>query len=164
MGDMGFVIPAAHAGRYARPTGPVGPGGTATVDATQPRAMEYGGGCAVSTAADYLRFAQMLLDGGALDGTRVLGRKTVEFMTSDQLPRDIDLTRLDEYPNLNGGYGFGLSVAVRRAGGVAGIMGSAGDYHWGGGAGTYFWVNPEEELAVVFMPRLQAPRVSGTGS
>ena len=118
--------------------------------------MECGGGCGVSTAADYLRFAQMLLSRGILDGNRVLGRKTVEFMTADQLGPEVDIERLRAYPNLNG-YGLGLSVAVRRGDGVAGVMGSTGDYNWGGSQGTYFWVDPKEELAVVFMAAAPGP-------
>ena len=71
-------------------------------------------------------------------------------MTSDQLTSEIDLSRLQQRANING-YGFGLSVAVRRGSGLGGIMGSPGDFHWGGGSGTYFWVDPKEELSVVFL-------------
>jgi CubicO group peptidase (beta-lactamase class C family) len=92
----------------------------------------------------------MLLSMGQINGTRVLGRKTVEYMTSDQLGPEVNIESLRAYPNING-YGFGLGVAVRRGSGVAGIMGSPGDYHWPGGSGTYFWVDPKEELAAVFM-------------
>jgi CubicO group peptidase (beta-lactamase class C family) len=100
---------------------------------------------------DYLRFAQMLLNRGVLGDTRILSRKSVEAMTADQLGAGVRRDRLHASPGLNGGYGFGLGVAVRSATGVAGMMGTAGDYHWGGGVGTYFWVDPQEELAVVFM-------------
>ena len=128
-----------------------GPGSTQVVqDSPRPRKFDCGGACAFSTAIDYLRFAQMLLNRGTLDGTRILGRKTVEFMTADQLGLEVNIDRLRDYPNING-YGFGLSVAVRRGYGIAGMMGSPGDYHWGGGNGTYFWVDPKEELAAVFM-------------
>lgn len=71
-------------------------------------------------------------------------------MTADQLGPEVNIDRLREFPNING-YGFGLSVAVRRGPGVAGIMGTAGDFHWGGANGTYFWVDPKEELSVVLM-------------
>jgi CubicO group peptidase (beta-lactamase class C family) len=148
MTDTGFVIPASKAERYA--PAPAS-GERAAVDATAPRAMACGGACAVSTAMDYLRFAQMLLNRGVLGDTRMLSRKSVEAMTADQLGGGVRRDRLHAYPGLNGGYGFGLGVAVRSATGVAGMMGTAGDYHWGGGVGTYFWVDPQEELAVVFM-------------
>ena len=128
-----------------------GPGSTQVVqNSPRPRKFDCGGACAYSTAIDYLRFAQMMLNRGTLDGTRILGRKTVEFMTADQLGPEVNIDRLRDYPNING-YGFGLSVAVRRGYGIAGMMGSPGDYHWSGGNGTYFWVDPKEELAAVFM-------------
>jgi CubicO group peptidase (beta-lactamase class C family) len=104
----------------------------------------------VSTATDFLRFGQMLLNGGELDGARILGRKTVEFMTADHMGPEIDDARLRSWPNLNG-YGFGLSVAVRRGAGISGMPSSAGEYHWAGSTGTYFWVDPAESLVVVFM-------------
>jgi CubicO group peptidase (beta-lactamase class C family) len=102
----------------------------------------------------------MLRRGGSLDNVRLLGPKTVEFMTSDQLGPEVDM----EEPrggwggNLNG-YGFGLSVAVRRGPGIAGMMGSAGDYNWGGAGGPYFWVDPKEELTVVLMERAPEARI-----
>jgi CubicO group peptidase (beta-lactamase class C family) len=73
-------------------------------------------------------------------------------MTSNQLGPDVDTTALRNYPNLNG-YGFGLSVAVRREAGVSGMVGTPGDFNWGGAGGTYFWVDPKEELTVVLMER-----------
>ena len=152
MADTSFQLSADNAARHAKPlsTDP-DTGNTQTVrDPQLPRKLECGGGCAYSTAADYLRFAQLLLNKGTLDGTRLLGRKTVEHMTADQIGPEVDVEALRNYPNING-YGFGLGVAVRRGTGVAGIMGSPGDFHWGGAGGTYFWVDPKEELAVVFM-------------
>ena len=99
---------------------------------------------------DYLRFAELLRGGGSVEGKRYLGRKTVEFMTSDQLTPDIDMSRLQQRANING-YGFGLSVAVRRSDGFGGILGTACVFHWGGGRGTSFWVDPKEEISVVLM-------------
>ena len=104
----------------------------------------------MSTAIDYLRFAQMLLNGGELDGVRILSRKTVEYMTADHLGPEVNTTLLRAYPNING-YGFGLGVAVRRGSGISGVMSSPGEFHWAGSTGTYFWVDPAESLAVVFM-------------
>ena len=119
-------------------------------DSTRPHKFECGGGCGVSTTGDYLRFAQMLLNGGTLDDVRILGRKTVEYMTADHLGSDIDAAKLNAWPNLDG-YGFGLGVAVRRRPGGGGMPSSAGEFHWSGATGTYFWCDPAEELTAVFM-------------
>jgi CubicO group peptidase (beta-lactamase class C family) len=150
MGDTAFSIPAAKLNRFAKPL-PNEPGTGRPQTAANPNPkFDCGGACAFSTAIDYLRFAEMLRNRGALDNTRLLGRKTVEYMTSDQLGPEVNIDRLREYPNING-YGFGLGVAVRRGAGVAGIMGTPGDFNWGGANGTYFWVDPKEELTVVLM-------------
>ena len=154
MTDTAFVVPAHKASRIARalPADPITGQPQSMRDQTRPYKFECGGGCLTSTALDYLRFAQMLLNRGALDGTRVLGRKTVEYMTADHLGPDVDVSRLHDFPVEHiDGYGFGLGVAVRRVPGVAGIMGSPGDFRWSGAAGTLFWVDPKEELAVVYM-------------
>ncbi|MBS1220122.1 MAG: penicillin-binding protein [Proteobacteria bacterium] len=152
MRDSAFTVPPAKVGRYAKalPVDPVTREPQALRDGTTPHKFDCGGGCAVSTAADYLRFAQMLLNGGALDGVRVLARKTVEYMTTDHLGPEVDLAKLNDYPNIRG-YGFGLGVAVRRSAGRGGMPSSAGEFHWAGSTGTYFWVDPAEELVVVFM-------------
>jgi CubicO group peptidase (beta-lactamase class C family) len=149
MTDTSFVVPASKAGRLAKPL---------ALDPTAVPGFDGGGGGAYSTAADYLRFAEMLRRGGSFDAVRILGRKTVEYMTSDQLGPEVDVSALRDWPNLTGGYGFGLSVAVRRAPGVAGIMGSTGDFNWGGSGGTYFWVDPKEELTAVLMARAESAR------
>ena len=117
-----------------------------------------GGGGLVSTTGDYLRFCQMLLGGGELDGVRILGRKTVELMACNHLPGDGDL----ESVALAGGYGevgfagmgFGLTVAVAKAPAATQVIGSPGEYMWGGAASTIFWVDPAEDLTVVFMTQL----------
>ena len=150
MTDTSFVVPASKADRLAKPL---------AQDPTQVPGHDNGGGGAYSTAADYLRFAEMLRRGGSFGGVRILGRKTVEYMTSDQLGPEVDISSLRDWPYLNGAYGFGLSVAVRRSPGVAGIMGSTGDFNWGGSGGTYFWVDPKEELTVVLMARAGAARI-----
>ena len=154
MHDTAFTVPKEKAARIAQalPTDPVTGRPQSIRDQTLPWKFQCGGGCLTSTALDYLRFAQMLLNGGALDGTRVLGRKTVEYMTADQLGPGVDASRLHDFPveHLDG-YGFGFGVAVRRVPGIAGIMGSPGDYRWSGAQGTLFWVDPKEELAVVYM-------------
>ncbi len=117
-----------------------------------------GGGGLVSTTADYLRFCQLLLNGGELDGVRILGRKTVELMASNHLPGDGDLQSVA----LPGGYGevgfagmgFGLTVAVAKAPTATQVIGSQGEYMWGGAASTLFWVDPAEDLTVIFMTQL----------
>jgi CubicO group peptidase (beta-lactamase class C family) len=154
MTDTGFVVPAAKHGRIAQPfaTDPDTGKAVSVPDVTVAARFECGGGCAVSTAADYVRFAQMLLSRGSLDGTRVLGRKTVEYMTADHLGPTV--TGAGNYVP-GPGYGFGLGFAVRRETGVASLTGTAGDYNWGGAYGTAFWVDPKEQLVVVSMT--QAP-------
>ncbi len=152
MRDTAFTVPAAATLRYAKALAvdPVTKQPQTLRDGTTPHKFDCGGGCAVSTAADYLRFAQMLLNGGELDGVRLLSRKTVEYMTGDHLGPEVDLSRLNDYPNIRG-YGFGLGVAVRRSAGRGGMPGSTGEFHWAGSTGTYFWVDPAEELVTVFM-------------
>ena len=159
MTDTGFLIPPGNVARYAHalPTDPatgqpqvVGP------DATKPVKFECGGGCAVSTAGDYLRFAEMLLNRGEFNGLRILSRKTVEYMTANQLGPHVrnlignaDPTRID--------YGFGLGVAVRTTPGIVHSLGSVGTFTWPGASGTNWWVDPHEHLAVVFMAHTPGP-------
>lgn len=152
MRDTVFTVPPGQVARYAKALAldPLTQQPQTLRDGTTPHKFDCGGGCAVSTAADYLRFAQMLLNGGELDGVRVLSRKSVEYMTSDHLGPEVDLSKLNDYPNIRG-YGFGLGVAVRRSAGRGGMPSSAGEFHWAGSTGTYFWVDPAEELVTVFM-------------
>ena len=114
---------------------------------------ESGGGGMVGTAMDYARFLQMLLNRGSLDGKRYLGPRTVEYMTADHNGTSITPGPL----YLPGpGYGFGLGVAVRRGTGESAAAGAAGDYYWGGAGGTYMWVDPNNDMFVVFM--MQSPK------
>jgi CubicO group peptidase (beta-lactamase class C family) len=124
----------------------------------QPRAFLSGGGGLVSTTADYLRFTQMLCNGGELDGVRILGRKTVELMASNHLPGGGSMTEF-AVPGGFGevgftGMGFGLTVAVNEGPTRSGVISSTGDFTWGGYASTIFWVDPAEELVVIFMTQL----------
>ena len=150
MTDTGFWVPADKQARLARPFDQDPATGKAPDmrDVTTPPKFECGGGCAVGTARDYARFAQMLLNQGSLDGVRILGRKTVEYMTSDHLGPAV--SRSGDY-SPGDGYGFGLGFAVRTSSGVASTTGSAGDFHWSGAYGTSFWVDPKEQLVVVTM-------------
>jgi CubicO group peptidase (beta-lactamase class C family) len=151
MKDSGFVVPPEKHGRLAQPsTNPETGQPERVIDVTRPRKFLSGGGGSVSTAADYLRFSLMLLNGGQLDGVRLLGRKTVELMTADHLG-GID-TSARFLPGA--GFGFGLGFAVRKEIGAT-SPGSIGDFYWGGLAGTFFWIDPTEKLAVIFM--IQAP-------
>jgi CubicO group peptidase (beta-lactamase class C family) len=154
MRDTAFTIPADKVARQAKALArdPITGAPQTTRDQTEPLPFDCGGGCLTSTGADYLTFAQMLLNGGSFGSTRLLGSKTVEYMTSDATGPDVDLSRLNLMVSMPAyGYGYGLGVAVRRGDGLGGTTGSAGSYMWGGSQGTYFWVDPREELVVVHM-------------
>jgi CubicO group peptidase (beta-lactamase class C family) len=123
-----------------------------------------GGGGLMSTAADYLRFCQMLLNGGELDGVRLLSPKTVALMASDHLPPGVGYdpvtpTLLGAWaPTAEMGLGFGLGFAVRKEQGRNPLQGSVGDYFWVGAYGTGFWIDPQEQLIAILM--MQAPALS----
>jgi CubicO group peptidase (beta-lactamase class C family) len=152
MVDSGFVIPPEKVKRYARalPRDPETGQPQAVTDSTSAHRFDCGGACGVSTAADYLRFAQMLLDGGRLGEVRILGRKSVELMASDHLGTEIENPVTTTDPTRRG-VGYGLTVSVRVAPGVSPYLGSPGEFGWGGAYGTQFWVDPREKLVVVFM-------------
>jgi CubicO group peptidase (beta-lactamase class C family) len=116
-----------------------------------------GAGGLTGSAADYLAFSQMLLNGGQLNGVRLLGRKTVELMTSDATgPLDLRNYAGDQVLK---GYGFGLGVRVRRSTGENGWMGSIGDFGWAGALGTYFWIDPKEQLIGIVMIQTRNTRL-----
>jgi CubicO group peptidase (beta-lactamase class C family) len=108
---------------------------------------ESGGGGLVSTTMDYARFCQMLLNGGSLDGERIIGRKTLQVMASNHLDASVKIGGTLLQP----GHGFGLGFAVRTHAGMAPFAGSVGQFFWSGMAGTFFWIDPVEELFAVFM-------------
>ena len=118
-------------------------------------AMESGGGGLVSTTMDYARFCQMLLNGGTLDGTRLIGRKTLELMASDHLGPSVAI----KGTLLTPGHGFGLGFAVRTQQGIASFPGSVGQFFWSGMGGTFFWIDPKEELFAIFMSQGPGQRV-----
>ena len=156
MNDTNFYV--TDSAKQARIAEPFPNDRTIGIDAVfgDPRVAgkwESGGGGMMSTATDYARFLQMMLNGGTLDGKRILSPKTVAYMTSDHLGEGIVP---GPYYLPGPGYGFGLGFAVRRTTGVATDGGTAGDYTWNGVGGTHFWVDPKEDLFVVFM--IQSPR------
>jgi CubicO group peptidase (beta-lactamase class C family) len=154
MADTAFDLPAAARGRYALalPTDPLTGARQSIHHAKEHTALWHsGGGGAVSTATDYLKFAEMIRCGGRLGRAELLGRKTVQLMTSDHLATDMGTRIADSMDPAAMGYGFGLGFAVRRQNGVSAMVGSAGDFYWSGVYGTYFWVDPVEKLTAVFM-------------
>jgi len=152
MVDTGFIIPADKVARYARelPNDPTTGRPQSAPSRTEKRKFECGGGCAVSTAGDYLRFAFMLVNKGRYGDARILSRKTVEYMLSNQLGPDVRNQVGITSPTQHD-YGFGLSVAVRTTPGIVGGSGSVGEFSWAGAYGTWWWGDPREELAVVWM-------------
>ncbi len=160
MTDTGFMVPASKATRIAKPL-PMDPDTGRTVNfrlPVTPWQYDCGGGCASGTALDYIRFASMLLNKGAYENSRILSRKSVEYMTANQLSANVDVSRLHEFAVEHmDGFGFGLGVAVRTQPGVAGVMGTPGEFMWSGAQGTMFWVDPKEEMVVVFLANTPGP-------
>lgn len=152
MHDTGFHVAPVNHHRIAEPFAH-DPDGGIPMRVIEPRevpAKEDGGGGLMSTAMDYARFLQFMRNRGELDGVRLLGSRTVDFMTSDHLgglPANGNL--------LPPGHGFGLGFAVRTAPGLSPVPGSVGLYYWGGIAGTSFFVDPAEDLWALLM--IQAP-------
>ena len=165
LADTGFAAPPENANRGARPQreGPknVVPNIALVTDV---HTFKSGSGGMVSTAADYARFCQFLLNGGEVDGVRLVSPKTIELMTSNHLPPGTpigpDMVRFEALaPSAEMGQGFGLGFAVRTEAGRNPLPGSVGDYYWGGAQGTYFWIDPKEKLYVVLMMQSPAARL-----
>jgi len=152
MTDTAFRVENGKAARLAQPFAkdPTSGDTVTLLDVTVPQKNDAGGAGSAGTAGDYARFSQMLLNGGQLDRVRLLGRATVAQMSSDHLG-DIPVAS----PILPRGYGFGLGFAVRKETGLNWVTGSAGEYRWGGAAGTAFWVDPKEQMVVVWMTQGQ---------
>lgn len=159
MKDTGFAVAQDEADRVAEPQIDPATGKRPPMprDLTvQPRFLSGGGGM-VSTAPDYLRFARMLLNGGEIDGVRIVSRKTIALMTSDHLPPGVAFsasTRAqfeESAPLPEFGQGFGLGFCVRKEPGRNPVPGSVGEFYWSGVHGTYFWVDPQEQLIGVLM-------------
>ena len=161
MRDTGFQVREGQGERLASNYVRAEDGGLALVESAgesrflEPAVTLSGGGGLVSTASDYLRFTRMLLGLGTLEGTRILGRKSVELMTANHLPGDLaDMgrPRFAEMPFAGIGFGLGVSVTLDPA--RARILGSPGEYAWGGMASTTFWVDPAEDLIVLLLTQL----------
>ncbi len=165
--DTGFTVPADKVARFAanytrgRDKKPRLEDDPATSEFTEATTFFSGGGGLVSTAADYLRFCKMLLNRGELDGHRLLGRKTLELMTTNHLPNGQDLTDLATgafSETTYEGVGFGLGFSVQLDCARSQLVGSPGEYAWGGAASTAFWIDPSEELITIFMTQLMPSR------
>ncbi len=162
MADSGFWVEAAKKDRIAEPQNDPKTGKRPSMrDVTEKPTFMSGGGGMVSTAADYARFSQLWLNGGQLDGVRLVSRKTVELMTSDHLPPGIrvspgaSLNPNSLAPTPERALGFGLGFAVRLGTGRSPMYGSTGEFFWAGAGGTNFVIDPKEKLIAVLM--LQAP-------
>lgn len=161
MKDTHFVVPADKVDRLAQALAidpltkaPMAP----MLDVTKAQGNDSGGAGLSTTADDYLRFCQMMLNGGSLDGRRYLSRSTVALMTSDHLGPKV-ATPLQPGELLMGvqGYTFGLGFMVRQGAGMASVPGSEGDYAWAGAGGTFFWIDPKEQLIGVLMAQTPGP-------
>jgi CubicO group peptidase (beta-lactamase class C family) len=163
MRDTSFVLGDDQVSRFAANYERQGDGSLKLID--DPEQSNYrkrtffsGGGGLLSTATDYFRFASMLQNMGELDGVRLLGRKTVELMTTNHLPGGRDLTDLALAGMFTetayAGVGFGLGFSVMQSPARAQMLGSPGEFAWGGAASTAFWIDPVEDLIVIFMTQL----------
>jgi CubicO group peptidase (beta-lactamase class C family) len=166
MGSTGFYVRAPDIGRLAEPQIESVSGNRPPLpDVTKKPSWLSGGGGMVSTVGDYLRFAEMLLHGGARGSTRLLSPSTVSLMTADALPPGIGYSErartvmADLAPTPAAGQGFGLGFAVRNAIGQNPLPGSPGTYYWTGAFGTTFWIDPKERLVGIMM--IQVPAIAG---
>jgi CubicO group peptidase (beta-lactamase class C family) len=164
MHDTAFYLSAAQTSRLAelQPDPATGrrPFASSADDLTKEKQKWFsGGGGLLSTAGDFARFCQMLLNRGEFNGVRLLSPKTVAVMTSDQIPPGIPRSGFEDLaPTLEMGQSFGLGFAVRIDAGHSPVSGSVGDYFWAGAYGTYFWVDPQEKLFVVMMAQMPFPQ------
>ncbi len=153
MVDTGFFVPPD---KLARLVDPLASGRPALWDVTKPTTLFMGGGGLASTAPDYLRFCQMLLNGGELDGVRLLSAKTVQQMTTNTMPPDMPFAGVvGQFVGPRAGTGWGLGFAVRTNPESSLLAGAVGSFNWSGVWGTYFWVDPAEKLIGVLM--IQVP-------
>ena len=165
MKDTGFGVPADKQNRVAEAfkIDPDSKEPVSLLNVTKPPVFESGGGGMVSTAGDYLRFCRMVLNGGELDGVRILSPQTIKAMGSDHMGGD--LIRASSVSGASTGYlpgpgfGFGLGYAVRMADGEASNAGNAGEINWGGAGGTTFWIDPKANMIAIWMAQAPGQRV-----
>jgi CubicO group peptidase (beta-lactamase class C family) len=157
MKDTAFYVPASKADRFvalkaydAASKSLTAPSGPLVFDYSRPPDTASGGAGLVSTASDYLRFAQMLLNGGELDGVRILAPATVRLLASNHLADDIRAKAQESFSE-HTGMGFGVDVAVVLDSAKAGTLQAEGSYGWGGAAGTWFWIDPRNDLTFIGM-------------
>jgi CubicO group peptidase (beta-lactamase class C family) len=158
MKDTAFDVPKGKVNRFTANYAPNGSGKLRLIDDPAksryltPAGLASGGGGLVSTTRDYLRFLQMVLNGGELHGKRILKKKTVRLMTRNQLPKKLMPIRIGPIPRV--GVGFGLGFSTRVSMGPWDPGGKVGEYGWGGAASTHYWVSPKDELIVVTMEQV----------
>jgi CubicO group peptidase (beta-lactamase class C family) len=154
MTDSAFIVPQDKLSRLAQPFATDAATNTAInlLDVTVPQKNDAGGAGSVGTASDYARFLQMLINGGELDGVRLLSPATVRYMTADHLGPDAKFSGATTLP---AGTGFGLGFAVRRETGRFEVTGNAGEYFWAGAAGTGFYADPKDDIICVWMTQGQ---------
>ena len=160
MTDSAFHVPAAKAGRVAEAFAkdPATGADNKLIDVSKVPGNDSGGAGGVSTAGDYLRYCQAMLNGGQLDGARILSRSTVTLMASDHLGSAINTTINPGMLLLGSqGYTFGLGFLVRQGDGIAGVHGTQGEFMWAGYAGTFFWAEPKEQICAVYMTQAPSP-------
>jgi CubicO group peptidase (beta-lactamase class C family) len=164
MADTGFFVPPEKLARFTSCYQPAQGGGLKLQDDAlastydHPPPLESGGGGLVSTTHDYMRFCRMMLNGGELEGARILSPKTVELFSRNFLPDDREVMEMStpgsfsesSYAGVGFSIGCGVNVDVARTR----LPGTEGEYFWGGAASTAFWIDPLEELAVVFMTQV----------
>jgi CubicO group peptidase (beta-lactamase class C family) len=164
MHDTGFYLSAAQAPRLSEqqvdPSTGKRPGASSAETLTKEKQKWFsGGGGLLSTASDYARFCQMLLNGGELNGVRLLSPKTIALMTADNLPPDILRSGYEDMaPTAEMGQSFGLGFAVRIDAGRNPLPGSVGAYYWAGAYGTYFWIDPQTKMFAVMMVQMPFPQ------
>jgi CubicO group peptidase (beta-lactamase class C family) len=154
MKESAFIVSQDKVGRLAQPfaTDPATNTPISLLDVTVAQKNDAGGAGSVGTASDYARFLQMMINGGELDGVRLLSPTTVRYMTVDHLGPDIKFSGVTTLPP---GTGFGLGFAVRKETGRFEVTGNEGEYYWAGAAGTGFYVDPKDDIIVVWMTQGQ---------